>query len=289
VSRASQDYLGSYRLLNLVRSGKTCDVWEALRDSTGERFALKVLAGEFAENKDEVAFLKHEIKVGQGLDHPRVIRVHDFGMERGHAYLVMELFPFPNLKQHIQQNYDRLLAVLSTCIEQAAEGLGYFHEQGWVHRDIKPDNFLMKPDGTVKLIDFALAQRSKHGLSRLFYSQKVLQGTRSYMSPEQIRMRPLDQRSDIYSFGCMLYELASGKLPFTGISTNELLNKHLKSPSPSIQAANRNITDDFAALVRRMLSKLADERPASMKEFLQDFRRLQVFKVPPVGKVTSGQ
>jgi eukaryotic-like serine/threonine-protein kinase len=78
-------------------------------------------------------------------------------------------------------------------------------------------------------------------------------------------------------------------MPFTGVSTNQLLTKHLKSPMPSIQAANRNITDDFAALVRRMLSKIPDERPASMKEFLQDFRRMQVFKVPPVGKVTSGQ
>ena len=145
----------------------------------------------------------------------------------------------------------------------------------------------MQADGTVKLIDFALAQRAKHGLSRLFHSQKMLQGTRSYMSPEQIRMKPLDQRSDLYSFGCMLYELASGKLPFTGVSTNELLNKHLKSPSPSIQAANRNITDDFAALVKRMLNKLPDDRPASMKEFLQDFRRIRIFKVPPVGKVTT--
>jgi eukaryotic-like serine/threonine-protein kinase len=287
VSRASQDYLGPYRLLNIVRSGKTCDVWEGIKDSTGERFAMKVLAGEYADNKDEVAFLKHEIKVGQELEHPRVIRVHDFGMERGHAYLVMELFPYPNIKQHLQQNYDALAAVISTCIEQAAEGLGYFHEQGWVHRDIKPDNFLMKPDGTVKLIDFALAQRAKHGLARLFHSQKMLQGTRSYMSPEQIRMKPLDQRSDLYSFGCMLYELATGKLPFTGVSTNELLNKHLKLPCPSMQAANRNVTDEFAALVRRLLAKIPDERPASMKEFLQDFRRVQVFKVPPVRKVGS--
>jgi serine/threonine-protein kinase len=107
------------------------------------------------------------------------------------------------------------------------------------------------------------------------------------MSPEQIRMKPLDERSDIYSFGCMLYELASGKMPFTGVSTNELLTKHLKLPPPSIQAANRNVTDTFAALVKRMLSKLPDERPSSLKEFLQDFRRLQIFKVPPVGKLAA--
>jgi serine/threonine protein kinase len=158
VSRVSQDYLGPYRMLSLVRNGKTCDVWEAIKDLTGERFALKVLAGDFASNKDEVNFLKHEIKVGQPLNHPRVIRLYEFGADRGTYYLAMELFPAPNIKQHIQQNYEGLLQVLDICIEQAAEGLGYFHEQGWVHRDIKPDNFLMRADGTVKLIDFADSQ-----------------------------------------------------------------------------------------------------------------------------------
>ena len=107
----------------------------------------------------------------------------------------------------------------------------YLHEQGWIHRDIKPDNFLVNEEGDVKLIDFALAARERKGLGKLFGRTKV-QGTRSYMAPEQIRGKGLDARTDIYSFGCMLYELVSGRLPFTGVSPEELLRKHLYAPIP---------------------------------------------------------
>jgi len=101
------------------------------------------------------------------------------------------------------------------------------------------------------------------------------------MSPEQIRGQHLDERADIYSFGCMIYELVGGKPPYTGNSTNDLLNKHLRSAIPPLQGANRNVTDDFAQLVRKTLAKAPDERHESMEEFLQEFRAIQIFKVAP--------
>jgi serine/threonine-protein kinase len=101
------------------------------------------------------------------------------------------------------------------------------------------------------------------------------------MSPEQIRGQPLDERADLYSFGCMLYELLGGKPPFTGSTTNELLNKHLRTPPPPLQAVNRNVGDDFAELVRSLLGKKPEDRPESMVAFLRDMRSMQVFKVPP--------
>jgi serine/threonine protein kinase len=150
-----------------------------------------------------------------------------------------------------------------------------------VHRDIKPDNFLMNSVGDVKLIDFALAQRVRHGIAKLFRGRSKIQGTRSYMSPEQIRMQALDQRADIYSFGCMIFELLGGRPPFTGNSTNDLLMKHLNSAPPSVQTLNRNVTEQFAQLIRRAMAKRPADRPASMDDFLQEFLSVELFKVPP--------
>jgi len=277
----TQDYVGPYRLLNLVRAGKSCEVWEVMNDLKRERLAIKLLSGDAAKNRDEVAFLKHESQVGKGLAHPHVIKIHEFASDRDAYYLAMELFAAPNVKQLINQGVEAIAPLAEGFIRKAAEGLSYLHGQGWIHRDVKPDNYLMKLDGDVKLIDFALAVRRKGGLARWFTGKSKIQGTRSYMSPEQIRGQPLDERADIYSFGCMVYEMLGGKPPYTGTSTNDLLNKHLRSPIPPLQAHNRNVTDDFCQLVRRTLAKKPEERPPSMADFLGEMRGVQVFKVPP--------
>ena len=276
-----QDYVGSFRLLNKIREGKSCEVWEVMNDLKGERLAMKLLSGEAAHNRDEVAFLKHESQVGKGFEHPRVIKLYDFGTDHDSGYMSMELFAAPNLKQWINQGVESLAPLASECIRKAAEGLSYFHGQGWIHRDIKPDNYLMSSKGDVKLIDFALAVRRKTGLARMFAMKTKIQGTRSYLSPEQLRGQPLDERADIYSFGCMVFELLSGKPPYTGVSTNDLLTKHLRSPIPPLQASNRNVTDEFTQLVKRTLAKKPEERPATMTDFLSEMATLRVFKVPP--------
>jgi serine/threonine protein kinase len=282
VTRAPQDYIGSYRLLNLIRTGKTCQLWEAMHDAKGQKFALKVLLGEYVKDRDEVHYLRHEYAVGHALKHPKVIKIQELVVDRGNVYLAMEYCPAPNLKQVIQQGVEPLLPKMSSIVEQAAEGLAYFHTHGWVHRDIKPDNFLYTSDGIVKLIDFALAVRVRSGLMKLIPARKSpVQGTRSYMAPEQIRGLALDQRADIYSFGCMLYELVSGKLPFTGSSTNDLLMKHLKAAPPSLQAANRNVSDQFANLVKKTMAKQPQSRPKTVTDFLNEFRGMKIFKEPP--------
>jgi serine/threonine-protein kinase len=284
VPHISQDYVGRYRLLSLLRSGKTCQVWEVMDDLSNQRFAIKLLLAEYRRDRTEVGFMRHEHKVGRGLNHRRVIRNYEFGIDRSNIYLAMELFPAPNLKQHIQGNFDALAPLVRNCIIQAAEGLAYFHTQGWIHRDIKPDNFLMSHEGDVKLIDFALAARLRKGFRKIlnvFSFNRRIQGTRSYMSPEQIRGERLDERADVYSFGCMMYELLCGKLPFTGNSTADLLNKHLRLPPPSVQAINREVSDDAAQLLRRVLAKQPKDRPRDMTEFLREFHAIEVFKSPP--------
>lgn len=280
----AQEYLGPYRLISRIRAGNTCEVFDASNDATGERLALKLLAGSAAKNKEEIGYLKHEYEVGKPLDHPRVIRIYNFGHERDAYFLAMELFPHPNIKQRLLQGFEAMAPLVTQCIRQAGEGLAYLHSKGWVHRDVKPDNFLMDSEGNVKLIDFALATKKKGSLARLFSGKSKIQGTRSYMSPEQIRGQAVDPRADVYSFGCMVYELLTGKPPFTGISTNDLLTKHLRAPIPPVQAGNRNVAEEFGALLRSTLAKKPEDRPQSMEDFLTEMSMKPVFKVPPAVK-----
>ncbi len=267
----------------MIRAGSTCEVWEVMNDIKGERLALKLLTAEHARNKTEVAFLKHECQVAKGMKHPNVIEIYDVGADSGYFYMAMELFATPNLKQLIVQGIEPLQPLASKILQGAGEGLEYFHSHGWIHRDIKPDNFLVGKKGEVKLIDFALAVKKKGGLARLFSTKSKIQGTRSYMSPEQIRGQPLDQRADLYSFGCMAYELLGGKPPFTGSTTNELLTKHLRSAIPPLQGSNRNVSDEFAQLSKSLLAKDPADRPDSMADFLREMRTIPLFKVPPTG------
>jgi serine/threonine protein kinase len=267
--------------LNIVKTGQTSQVWAVIRDSDKARLAIKILLEDYRKDREHIGYLRTEYQVGRALDHPRVIRIYDYGSDKGIPYLVMEYFPVPNMKDIILQVREQVTFMMPTIIEQAAEGLAYFNAQGWVHRDVKPDNFLVNEEGEVKLIDFALAIKPKGGLGRLFGGRTKVQGTRSYMSPEQIRGQALDQRSDVYSFGCTIFHLVAGRPPFTGTSSNELLQKHLTSAPPNVQAYERNATLEFSDLIRRAMAKEPKSRPPTMADFLRDFRAIQMFKQPP--------
>jgi eukaryotic-like serine/threonine-protein kinase len=278
--------VGRYRLLSMVGTGRSCQVWDAIDDSTSDRRALKILTDSYAAEREQVGLLKREFAVGRSLDHPQVIRIYDYQNHRGTIYLVMELFPAHNIKQFfLQVGVEGLAPYISRIAEQSATSLDYLHGQGWIHRDVKPDNFLMNREGTVKLIDFALADRKKGALARLLPSRMKIQGTRSYMSPEQIRGKGIDLRSDIYSLACMLHELVAGKPPFTGSSTQDLLTKHLRNPAPSLESTGRDVTGDFSELIRRMLSKNPANRPQTMHDVSQALRGMKVFNRPPTAAV----
>ncbi|MEM1228376.1 MAG: serine/threonine-protein kinase [Planctomycetota bacterium] len=278
----SRDFLGPYRLARLIRAGSTAQVWEAIHaEGGGERFALKILNQASRTDKGELAALKHEFAVGKDMKSPRIIHMHEHRVDNATPYLVLELFSELNLKQALRRGPDSLAFMVDKIVEQAAEGLYYMHTKGWIHRDIKPDNYLVSRDGTVKLIDFTIAEKKRSGLSKMMYKAKTVQGTRSYMSPEQIRGKYCDERSDLYSFGCVLFEVVTGKPPFTGQTPNDLLSKHLNASIPSPIVHNDNVTKDFANMTKRLMAKKVEDRPPSVWEFLKEFRSMQVWRKKP--------
>jgi serine/threonine protein kinase len=154
--------------------------------------------------------------------------------------------------------------------------LDHMHARGWVHRDVKAENVLASPDGQTKLIDLAIASKASGFLGKLLGNKTPPQGTPSYMSPEQIRGQALDARSDIYSYGCVVFELLAGRPPFTGANTNEILNKHVSLPVPAVDIIARGATADATKLLRQLLAKNPSERPASMREVLTKLKAIRL-------------
>lgn len=278
MSTASHGYAGPYRLLNIINTGQTSQVWQAYHDGSRKYVAVKMLQREYARDKEHVRFLKWEYTVAGKIEHERICRVYQFGRERGIPYLALEWFPAPNLKIRIRQGPAALRPIAGKVAIQAAEGVAEFCRRGWVHRDVKPDNFLVSDSGDVKLIDFGLAHKAKKGWARLFARKSKVQGTRSYMSPEQIRGKPLDERADLYSLACTIFELFAGGPPFTGVSANDLLMQHIAGPVPSLKARNSEVTDEFSEILQVAMAKTPERRQRSLDEFLRQLRSVKIYE-----------
>lgn len=277
MSKSVAGSIGSYRLQNIVNTSQHHQLWRAYHEARQSYYALKVLLNKFRDSREYIGYLKHEYKVGSSLTHERIIQVHEFGVHQGSAYIVMEWFSAPNLKVRIAQGWESLAPWAQTIAIQAAESLSALHAQGWVHRDVKPENFLVSDVGDLKLIDFSIAQKRKGFLGKLFSRKTKVQGTRSYIAPEQIRGEAVDDKADVYSLGCTLFELVTGRPPFTGASSNELLTKHLRASPPGPESVNPNVTAEFSSLVRCMMAKGPELRP-SMKELVWRTRETSPFR-----------
>jgi len=278
---AGRDFLGPYRLVRLVRSGQTCQIWEAVREGETGRLALKILLEHQRKNKHQIGMLKREAEIGSQLDSPYLIRVFEFNNSFGLPFVAMELFNAKNLKQEMRENSERIAFYATEIIRRCAKALGYMHEHDWIHCDVKPDNYLVNEKAEIKLIDFAISQRWKKKAGLMGFlggGTKNISGTRSYMSPEQIRGKGLDPRSDIYSLGCLIYEMLSGKLPYAGVSADDLLSKHLRAQVPNVAAVNKSVSSDMANLIQEMMAKKPNDRPESIDAFLKKFKAIQVYR-----------
>jgi eukaryotic-like serine/threonine-protein kinase len=288
---AAQQTVGNYRMFHLIRAGAIYEIWAVRPVSENTAYAMKWLPPGPKYSRYNVAELKHEYTVGVMLDHPTVIKTLDFGNTSNGAFMLLELFKVPNLKQQIISNgYKKLQHRAKNILTAAAASLAHLHEKGWLHRDIKPDNFLLRDDDVLKLIDFNLARKPAGGLSKLFGGRtKVIQGTHSYMSPEQIRGQSLDVRSDVYSLGCMIHEFFSGKPPFTANSPNELLQRHLSTRPQPLTVFDKNITPEFATYVQKMMAKDPATRPANMKDVMMELKTQKMFYNPPQPPVAADE
>lgn len=260
----------------MMRQGKTCQIWETIRDTDNHRCVLKVLREEFRKDKGEIGLLKHEYVIGSELEHENCIEVYEYDIARGVPFVAIEYFRSLNLKQWLREPKSQRIW-LPSIIEQSALGVEHLHSRGWIHCDLKPDNLLVDDKCKIKLIDFAIGQKPKKGFGKLLGggNKGKIAGTRSYMSPEQIRCEPLDFRSDMYSFGCLLFEIITGKLPYTGASSDDLLQRHLKTPVPSMLAFTDDVHKSLADLVSRLMAKRREERPQTMADFLKEFKKIR--------------
>jgi serine/threonine protein kinase len=281
----ADDIIGNYRLVKCLQTGQNSQVWEVVETSSHRHFALKLLLREKNKDSDAKRMLYHEAKVGLEMRHPNVIRIVYVSNEKEHHYFVMEYFPAGSLKSRlINKNYDFIKERAHSIFKQAATGFAYITASGWVHRDIKPDNLLVNSAGDLRIIDFALAMRIKTPgfFNKLFHRKGAVGGTRSYMSPEQIRGEMLDGRADIYSYGATLYELVTYRPPFRAASNQDLLQKHiLEKPVPPIVHVP-DLTQDFSDLVMRCLAKRREQRPGSFHEVLKAITQLRVYKTDPL-------
>ncbi|MFP6650332.1 MAG: serine/threonine-protein kinase, partial [Pirellulaceae bacterium] len=240
------------------------------------------LVRQMAADKGAIADLKHEYEVAKNLDHESVIHVFEVDITRKVPYLVLELSHGKNLKLILRNRASWIAHHLPEILDPMIDGLAYLHKQGWLHCDVKPDNFLVDEDREVKLIDFSIARRRTRGIGKIFgrFFSKV-QGTRSYMAPEQIRGKPLDIQTDIYGLGCTVYELLTTKPPFTGSTPGELLQKHLKSRIPVIHTINKNVTEEFSKLLQEMMAKKSADRPDSMESLKARIKQLRIYNILP--------
>jgi serine/threonine protein kinase len=279
---AQQHFVGNYRMYHLIRGGAIYEIWAVRPMSETTVYAMKWLPPGAKYTSEHINGLRHEYSVGASLEHRSIIKTYEYNKTNNGAYLLLELFKVPNLKQQvISGGYKKIQHRARDILVEAAAGLAFMHEKGWVHRDIKPDNFLVGDDSHVKLIDFNLARKPAGGLSKLFGMKITVQGTHSYMAPEQIRGQQVDPRADIYSFGCMVYEVLAGKLPFTASSPNDLLQRHLSSKPPDLTVVDKNITPDFAKYVQLLMAKDPAARPSNMKDVMMEIKTQKMFYNKP--------
>jgi serine/threonine protein kinase len=283
LNTTSDDRIGGYRYIRTIHPGHTSLVMEVVQESTQRRFALKQLLASRAEDRDEYRAFAHEARLGMELRHPNLMRVYEFVKDQAQPYFVMELFGGHHLKLSIARPklYPMPKTLLHRIVEQAGSALAYMHSKGWVHRDVKPENILFNKSGEVRVIDYALARRVAGGLSKLFGGKVPREGTRTYISPEQIRCEPPAPSADIYSFGITCYELACGRPPFRANSSQELLEKHLGEKPIPLTTHNKRVTPEFNDLVLKMIQKKPADRFSSLDEFLSRFRDVRIFTDDP--------
>ncbi len=274
--------IGNCKLQTCLATGNQTQVWEVTELASNEKYAMKLLLPEAFKDAIQKNALKHEAKVLESLDHPNIVKFKSLVMDKKQGFLLMELFRAPNLKSQAQTDLLSVHVRLKRLVEQVSQAMAHIHDKGWLHKDLKPDNILFSKAAELRVIDFSLSSKMATGMAAFFKGKsKVIQGTRTYMAPEQIRGTKLGPYTDIYNFGVTLFELLTGRTPFAGFTPNDLLKKHISEPAPPPSMYNSNVTPEMDRIVLKMLAKKVDARQKSFNELLAEIRNVTLFKEPP--------
>lgn len=255
----------SYRILDTVASGGTAVLYRAIQLSLDRVVAVKRLHQHLTQDENFTRRFVLEAKAAASLDHQNIVRVIDFGIEEGSYQMVMEFVEGESLKDVIDRWRPLQSDLALALVHQICRGLEHAHAKGIVHRDIKPGNVMLTKTGIAKVTDFGLAKLTQ-GASSQTAADSIL-GTPLYMSPEQAFGESVDQRSDLFSLGTVLYELLTGRQPFTSENYMGVIQNIIHKEIPSVREINPEVSPEIEMIVMRALAKNRDERFGSAREF----------------------
>jgi serine/threonine protein kinase len=266
--------LGTYRIEKLLGAGGMGEVYLARDTKLDRMIALKVLPWHFLADADRIARFQREARALSSLNHPNLITIYEVGEANGLHFIAMEFVQGDTLSS-LRKTLS--LKALLAIVGEVAEALAAAHQSGVVHRDIKPDNVMVRPDGYVKVLDFGLVKLmevSSEGLDAANTQLGVAMGTLSYMSPEQAAGEPIDHRTDIWSLGVVLYELVTGQRPFTGESRQATINAILSIDPAPPSTINPNVPAELDQVLTKALEKDRELRYQTASDFRADIRRV---------------
>ena len=261
---------GRYRIIRKLGAGGMADVYLAEDQELGRNVAIKILNDRHAADDSFIERFRREAKNAAGLSHPNIVSIYDRGEAEGTYYIAMEYLEGRSLKELIVSRGPAPIKVSIDYARQILAALAAAHRRGIVHRDIKPHNVLVNPEGRLKVTDFGIA---RSGASQMTEVGSII-GTAQYLSPEQARGAPVDQTSDLYSVGVVLYEMLTGQVPFTGDTPLEIAMKHLSEVPKPPSELRPEVPHDLDLIVLRALAKDPAERYQSAEEMDADLARV---------------
>src|SRR6476661_6256921 len=279
------DRVSHYRIIEKLGAGGMGEVYLAEDMKLGRKVAIKILSEEYTTNKDRLHRFEQEASAASNLNHPNILTIHEVGNDEGRHYIATEYIDGVTLRRKMVAAQLEIPEILDIAV-QVASALEEAHAAGIVHRDIKPDNIMVRRNGYVKVLDFGLAKLTEtvdrtpsdaEASTRVFVQTDagVVMGTSHYMSPEQARGKPVDARSDIWSLGVVLYEMVAGRTPFEGETSTDVLVSITQKEAPPLARFAPNVPAELDWIITKALRKDRDERYQTVKELLTDLRRLK--------------
>ncbi|MHC4917281.1 MAG: protein kinase domain-containing protein, partial [Planctomycetota bacterium] len=263
-----------YQIQERIGEGGMGVVYKARQVSMDRTVALKVLSEKYSSNSEFIDRFIREARSAGRLNHPNVIHVHDVSKAGGRYFFSMEFIDGPTVKNLLKEKGRLPYRQSLEIITQAAKALEFAHENGIIHRDIKPDNIMLTSEGIVKIADLGIAKSFEEGsISPEGVGQRKVLGTPHYMAPEQALGKAIDRRADVYSLGASFYHMLTGKTPFKGSTITELLKAHVHEKLEPIQVLNRDVPEPVCFVVERMMAKSPEKRYDSMTRLLEDLAK----------------